>query len=192
MNAKRKVVIGVAAGLLLVGAGGAFAAGRLSLPKEERQAVINDAAKQLGIEPAKLSAALTKALQNRVDAAVADGRLTKAQGDALKARIAAGDTPLLFGGGPHRGGPGFGGGPGSAITMATASTQRRSTSASPRRNCAPQLQNGKTPRRRREGAGQDGRRSRRRPRRRRADEARRSRQGRAARRRPRRTRCSRI
>jgi len=67
MNAKRKVVVGAAAGLLLVGAGGAFAAGRLSSPKDERQAVINDAAKQLGIEPAKLSAALTKALQNRVE-----------------------------------------------------------------------------------------------------------------------------
>ncbi len=112
MNAKRKVVIGAAAGLLLVGAGGAFAAGRLSSPKAESQAVIDDAAKQLGIEPAKLSAALTKALQNRVDAAVADGRLTKAQGNALKARIASRDVPLLFAGGPHRGGPGFGAGPG--------------------------------------------------------------------------------
>jgi len=112
MNAKRKVVIGVAAGLLLVGAGGAFAAGRLSSPKDESQAVIDDAAKQLGIEPAKLSAALTKAIQNRVDAAVADGRLTKAQGEALKARIAAGDAPLIFGAGPHRGGPGLGPGPG--------------------------------------------------------------------------------
>src|SRR3954453_3870584 len=108
INAKRRVVIAVAAGLLLVGAGGAFAAGRLSSPKEERQAVINDAAKQLGIEPAKLSAALTKALQNRVDAAVAAGRITKAEGDALKARIQAGDAPFLFGGGPHHGGPGFG------------------------------------------------------------------------------------
>src|SRR3954447_17336786 len=108
MNAKRKVVIGVAAGLLLVGAGGAFAAGKLTSPKEERQAVINDAAKQLGIEPAKLNAALTKALQNRVDAAVAAGRITKAEGEALKARIQAGDAPFLFGGGPHHGGPGFG------------------------------------------------------------------------------------
>jgi polyhydroxyalkanoate synthesis regulator phasin len=109
MNAKRKVVIGVAAGLLLVGAGGAFAAGKLTSPKEERQAVINDAANRLGIEPAKLSDALTKALEDRVDAAVADGRITKAEGEALKARIEAGDAPLLFGaGGPHRGGPGFG------------------------------------------------------------------------------------
>src|ERR1051325_2500909 len=109
MNAKRKVVIGAAAGLLLVGAGGAFAAGRLSSPREESQAVINDAAKQLGVEPAKLSAALKKALQNRVDAAVADGRLTKEQGDRLKARIEAGDAPLIpfgFRGGRGPGGPG--------------------------------------------------------------------------------------
>jgi polyhydroxyalkanoate synthesis regulator phasin len=107
MNVKRKVVIGVAAGLLLVGAGGAFAAGKLTSPKEERQAVINDAAKRLGIEPAKLSDALTKALEDRVDAAVADGRITKAEGEALKARIEAGDAPLFFGGGRHHG-PGFG------------------------------------------------------------------------------------
>ena len=110
INATRKVVIGAATALLLVGAGGAFAAGRLSSPKEESQAVINDAAKQLGVEPAKLTAALKKALENRVDAAVADGRLTKEQGEAVKARIEAGGVPLGFGAGPHRSGfgPGFG------------------------------------------------------------------------------------
>src|SRR5580765_7818488 len=113
-HTKRKLVIGVAAGLLLVGAGGALAAEKLSSPKEESQAVINDAAKRLGVEPARLNDALKGALQDRVDAAVADGRLTQAQGDALKKRIAAGETPLIFGGaGPHGrfgpgGGPGFG------------------------------------------------------------------------------------
>ena len=111
-HTKRKLVIGVAAGLLLVGAGGAFAAEKLTSPKEESQAVINDAAKRLGIAPAKLNDALNGALQDRVDAAVADGRLTKAQGDALKKKIAAGETPLIFGGaGPH-GRPGPGGRPG--------------------------------------------------------------------------------
>jgi polyhydroxyalkanoate synthesis regulator phasin len=107
-NAKRKIVVGVAAGLLLVVAGGAFAAGKLTSPKEESQAVINDAAKRLGIEPAKLSEALKGALEDRVDAAVADGRLTKAEGDALKARLEAGDVPLLFGGAAHHRGFGFG------------------------------------------------------------------------------------
>ena len=57
--------------------------------------MIADAAKQLGIAPAKLDAALKTALKHRVDAAVAAGRLTKAQGDALKARIDSGDGPLF-------------------------------------------------------------------------------------------------
>src|SRR6478609_6118326 len=144
MNATRKLVIGVAAGLLLVGAGGAFAAGRLTSPKEERQAVINDAAKQLGIEPAKLSAALTKAFQNRVDAAVADGRLTKAQGEALKARIAAGDAPLLFGGGPHRAGPGFGGGPGCGHHRGPGLDSAAKYLGLTEAQLRTQLQNGKT------------------------------------------------
>ena len=107
-NAKRKVVIGAASALLLVGAGGAFAAGKLGSPKEERQAVIDDAAKRLGIEPSKLSDALNAALKARVDAAVAAGRLSRAEGDALKARIDAGDIPFLFGAGPRAGGFGFG------------------------------------------------------------------------------------
>lgn len=51
-----------------------------------------------GIEPSKLSDALKQALKNRVDAAVAAGRLTKEQGEALKARIEADESPLLFGG----------------------------------------------------------------------------------------------
>src|SRR5215218_2428024 len=137
-NAKRKVVIGVAAGLLLVGAGGAFAADKLTSPKEERQAVINDAAKRLGIEPAKLRDALTKALQHRVDAAVADGRITKAEGDALKARIEAGDAPLFFGRGTHHRGPGFGHHPGPGL--ATAANYLGITEAQLRA----ELQNGKT------------------------------------------------
>ena len=69
-----------------------------------------DAAKQLGIDASKLNAALKQALENRVDAAVAAGRITKTQGDEMKARIAAGDVPLVGlgpGGGLHRGGHHF-------------------------------------------------------------------------------------
>ncbi len=109
MNRKpsRKLVVGVVAGLAVAGAGAAIGATQLGSPKEESQAIVNDAAKQLGIEPAKLSAALKKALQNRVDAAVAAGRLTKEQGAELKSRIESSDVPLFAGpgfrGGPHGG-----------------------------------------------------------------------------------------
>ncbi len=104
MDLKRKIVVTAVAGVAVVGAGGAIAADRLSSPKEDSQAVLDDAAQQLGVQPSELSAALKKALSNRVDQAVEDGRLSKAEGDALKARINSGEFPLF--GVPR--GPGFG------------------------------------------------------------------------------------
>jgi hypothetical protein len=59
--------------------------------------VINDAAKRLNVTPSALSNALKKALEDRVDAAVAAGRITKAEGDAIKQRIESSDFPLFFG-----------------------------------------------------------------------------------------------
>jgi hypothetical protein len=69
--------------------------------------VVDDAAKQLGVQPQALGNALKQALENRVDAAVADGRLTKEQGDELKQRIESGEFPL-FGPGFRHGDDGFG------------------------------------------------------------------------------------
>lgn len=97
-----RIVAGAVAGLAVAGGGAAVAATHFTSPKAESQAVVNDAAKQLGVQPSQLSAALKKALENRVDVAVTAGRLTKAQGDELKQRIEAGDVPLFAG-------PGFGG-----------------------------------------------------------------------------------
>ena len=104
---RRKVMLVGVAALAAAGGGAAIAAATGS-PNDERKAVIDDAAKQLGVTPAKLSSALKKALENRVDAAVAAGRLTKDQGEALKKRIESDDYPALgFGFGlGHRGGPG--------------------------------------------------------------------------------------
>ena len=100
---KLKLVAGGVAAAAIAGGGGAIAADKLGSPKEESQAVVNDAAKQLGVSPTALSNALEKALENRIDAAVAAGEITKAQGDQLKARIESGDVPLF--GFPHRFGP---------------------------------------------------------------------------------------
>src|SRR5205823_2628325 len=96
------------------------------------QAIVNDAAKQLGIEPSKLSAALKKALEDRVDAAVAAGRLTKAEGDALKQRIESGDFPIF--GGQH------GGHHGHFVDLDAAASYLGLTSAELRT----QLESGKT------------------------------------------------
>lgn len=107
MQLRRKLIAVSVAGLAVAGAGGAVAASKLDSPKEENQAVLNDAADQLDVQPSELSDALKKALSNRIDEAVRDGRLTKAEGEELKERINSGDFPL-FGlpGGPF-GGPRF-------------------------------------------------------------------------------------
>jgi polyhydroxyalkanoate synthesis regulator phasin len=100
-STKTKIVAGAVAAAAIAGGGAAVAATQLRSPSEESQAVVNDAAAQLGVQPQALSNALKKALENRVDAAVADGRLTKEQGDALKQRIESGQAPLFgLGGGP--------------------------------------------------------------------------------------------
>jgi hypothetical protein len=104
-SAKRKLAAGAAAGLAAAGGGAAIAATQFS-PKAESDAVISDAAKQLGVQPSALGNALKKALSDRVDAAVAAGRLSKEEGDALKAKIQSGDFPLF--GGPRGGSRHFG------------------------------------------------------------------------------------
>ena len=97
---KRTVAAGAAALLAIAGAGGAVAATNGGSPQQDSQAVVDDAADQLGISSAKLSDALKQALENRVDEEVAAGRLTKAQGDELKQRIEAGEVPLIAVGPP--------------------------------------------------------------------------------------------
>lgn len=100
MNRNYKLVIGAAAVAAIAGGSAAIASSGSSSPSQESQAIINDAAGRLGITPTKLSAALKQALLDRIDAAVAAGRITKAQGDALKQRINSNDFPLIGGG--HR------------------------------------------------------------------------------------------
>jgi polyhydroxyalkanoate synthesis regulator phasin len=113
-SVKHKVVAGTVAALAVGGTGAGIAATKLgSSPSAESKAIVNDAAKELGVQPAQLTDAIKKALAARVDAAVAAGRLTKEQGTELKARIASDNFPLFgpqaFNGGHfgHRGGPGL-------------------------------------------------------------------------------------
>jgi len=97
MQMRRKVLAGAAAAMVVGGAGAGVAATKLTRdsPSEESQAIVNDAAKNLGVSPGKLSAAIKKAFSDRIDAAVKAGRITKAEGDALKQRIESDDFPLF-------------------------------------------------------------------------------------------------
>jgi hypothetical protein len=110
---RRALLIGSVAVLAAGGAvGGALAASGTFDPKAERQAYLNDVAGRLGVTSDKLNAALKAAAIDRVDAALAAGRITQAQADAMKAAINAGKLPLGFGFGF-----GFGRGPGMGMGM---------------------------------------------------------------------------
>jgi len=99
MERKRKLIFGAAA-LVAAAGGGVAVAASDSSSSAENKAVLDSAARQLGISPSKLNNALKEALSDRVDAAAAAGRLTKDQADELKQRIQSDDFPLF--GGLHR------------------------------------------------------------------------------------------
>src|SRR5215475_7178349 len=100
MRRRYWIVLGVIA-LAVVVAGSAVAATKLESPSDQSKAIINDAAGRLHVAPTALTAALKQAQKDQIDSAVKAGRLTKQQGDALKAQIDSGRMPLV-------GGHGFG------------------------------------------------------------------------------------
>jgi hypothetical protein len=72
----------------------AFAALALAAPAlaaNDKPSLVDDVAARLGVTPDKLRAAFKAALAARVDAAVANGRLTPEQAAKLKQRIASGN-----------------------------------------------------------------------------------------------------
>jgi hypothetical protein len=99
---KFRMIVGALAVVAVVSGGAAYAASQDNSPQARSQAIVNDAAGTLGVDPTKLSDALKKALENQVDAQVTAGKLTQEQADAIKKRIEDGTQPIF-------GGPGFGG-----------------------------------------------------------------------------------
>jgi lipoate-protein ligase A len=102
---RTKFAAGAGAALAAVGAGAAVGATQKS-PSEESAAIVDDAAKQLGVTPEKLSGALRQAFENHIDQAVEDGRLSEETAERLKEGLEAGELPLvgapvLKGRGPH-------------------------------------------------------------------------------------------
>ena len=88
----RKLVVGLAALIVLGGSAGAIAATQTAASQiaPSSQAYIDDLAGRLNVAPSTLSAAMKAALDDRVDAALTAGRITAARAAALKARVAAG------------------------------------------------------------------------------------------------------
>jgi hypothetical protein len=114
-NLKRRLAIAVVAVAAAAFAGGAYAATKDS-NASVRQAFLNDVAKRLHVTPQQLTSALEGAEVDQINAAVAAGKLTQAQGNALKQRVQTGHVLLgalgLFRAGAGAPGPPFPGGPG--------------------------------------------------------------------------------
>jgi hypothetical protein len=110
---KRRVALAVVILATAAFAGGAYAASQES-PTSVRQAFLNDVAKRLHVTPAQVTTALKGAAVDQIDAAVAAGKLTQAQANALKQRVQQGQGLALFGGGFLLG---QGGGPSGAMGM---------------------------------------------------------------------------
>jgi hypothetical protein len=97
---KRVVAAASVLALGAAGGGAAIAASATQSPAAESRAIVDDAASQLGVEPAALTAALKEALRNRIDAARAAGEITAAEAAELKERIASDEFPLFGRHGP--------------------------------------------------------------------------------------------
>jgi len=119
-----RIAAAVAAAGLAVGAGAAVAATQ-STPQQQSDAIVADAAQQLGVSSDKLTAALKQALENQVDAALSAGQITQAQADQMKADIESGQLPLLG----LRGGHGGDHGPGHGADLSTAASYLGVTAA---------------------------------------------------------------
>jgi hypothetical protein len=109
-RSRRALPIAVVALAVIGGGGAAIAAAQGS--SSPGQSFLDSVAKHLGISSQKLEDATKAAAVDQVDAALKEGKITKAQADELKARIQAGEFPPfagpLFGprfGHFHRGGP---------------------------------------------------------------------------------------
>lgn len=105
-NLRRKLAIGTTALAAAAFAGGAYAANQ-EPGAGARQAFLGDVAKRLNVSPAQLRAALRGAFDDQLQAAVAAGKLTPAQANAIKQREqqAGAGPPERFWFGHRRGGP---------------------------------------------------------------------------------------
>jgi predicted XRE-type DNA-binding protein len=120
-SSRARRIAAVAAGTVVL-AGGAGVAMAANGGNPPASSFFDSVAKHLGVSPQKLQDATKAAAIDQVNQALAAGRITKDQADAMKKRIESGDFPPLgfgraFGPGPGGPGPGFGLGLGAGPGM---------------------------------------------------------------------------
>ncbi len=89
----------IATGLILLGGGTVAVAATHGSSHTGRQAYLDDVAKHLNVSPQALTAAVKAARSEEIQAAVADGRITEAQANALEQRAQRRGGRALFGSG---------------------------------------------------------------------------------------------
>jgi hypothetical protein len=128
MRRTRIAAVAAAGALAAAGTGVAVATSAFDDANQREQAVLEDAAGRLDVDPGELREALSAAEDAQLDAEVKAGRLTQEQADAIKRRrdesgLVLGG-PALVPGGPHERGSGFEfgrerhGGPGEIMSAA--------------------------------------------------------------------------
>src|SRR5262245_43222136 len=93
-SSRARRIAAVAAGTVVL-AGGAGVAMAASGGSPPASSFFDSVAKHLGVSPQKLQDATKAAAIDQVNQALADGRITKDQADAMKKRIESGDVPPL-------------------------------------------------------------------------------------------------
>jgi hypothetical protein len=94
-RSRRALLIAVLALALIGGAGAAIAVAQDS-PSARARSYVEGVAKHLGVSSDELKEAMKAAAVDEVDAALADGRITEEEADALNERIEAGEAPPFF------------------------------------------------------------------------------------------------
>ena len=90
----KTALVAAVAGLAVAGGGAAIAASQTDSPASS---FLDSVAKHLGVSSQELEDATKAAAVDQVDQALADGRITQEQADALKERIESGEGPGLLG-----------------------------------------------------------------------------------------------
>jgi hypothetical protein len=94
-RSRKALLIAVLALTLIGGAGAAIAAAQDS-PSSRVSSYLEGVAKHLGVSSDELKDAMKAAAIDEVDAALADGRISEDEADALKERIESGEAPPFF------------------------------------------------------------------------------------------------
>jgi hypothetical protein len=95
-RSRKALLIAVLALAAIGGAGAAIAAAQDS-PSSRASSYIEGVAKHLGVSTDELKDAMKAAAVDEVDAALAEGRISEDEAEALKERIESGEAPPFFG-----------------------------------------------------------------------------------------------